>query len=678
MPTRSRINSTAIGRRPFLAGLAVTTAAASTAAIANSGVVGSGLRLLETPAPGPVDVHLASQALSDAAAVVVDDAAMATRGLIEALHPNRGLVKELRHDREFSMFALTWREAPEVTAFFRAERPDGTWSEWFAADAQNAPGEEGNGLLGTEPVYVGRTTAVQVSTFGLNVFGESLEDLIDVVKRAGAGDFAGLADLLGPVALHDVQGVFIDGGVTPEGIEPVAEDSDVTGMPRVITRAGWGADESSRGSATYDSDFRATCVHHTAGANNYSQAESAGIVRGIYKYHTVTRGWKDIGYNALVDKYGNIYEGRYGGLTKNVQGAHAGGFNTGTFGISMMGDYSTVHPTTAMINSVGSMIGWRMKVGGVKPIGKTTFTAGGHSTSNWSRGQQVTLDNIFAHREVAYTTCPGNAGFAQMDRIRQLAQSKFDGLSGGVITNERPDGATDIRADLPNDRNAAAGDTIGGDTIGGDTGSDISSLIDGLELPPEAIAAIPGLQAMAQGEQVDTFSGGRSILAASLGLAGAPGLGNDAESVLGAVGRNADQGPALADVPVQVPPATTRDGEDEFAVEWRAVTDEYGDVLGQPVTGVQQGATVPNETGEADPVRYVKFERGIIVSSLATGTHAIWEEVAEAWAKQGFEIGRLGAPTTTQAPNWGADRADFQGGSITRDGVTRAVNVAYA
>ncbi|HHT31830.1 MAG TPA: hypothetical protein GX015_04695, partial [Corynebacterium sp.] len=122
----------------------------------------------------------------------------------------------------------------------------------------------------------------------------------------------------------------------------------------------------------------------------------------------------------------------------------------------------------------------------------------------------------------------------------------------------------------------------------------------------------------------------------------------------------------------------TRDGEDEFAVEWRAVTDEYGDVLGQPVTGVQQGATVPNETGEADPVRYVKFERGIIVSSLATGTHAIWEEVAEAWAKQGFEIGRLGAPTTTQAPNWGADRADFQGGSITRDGVTRAVNVAYA
>ena len=664
MPTRSRINSTAIGRRPFLAGLAVTTAAASTAAIANSGVVGSGLRLLETPAAGPVDVHLASQALSDAAAVLVDDAAIATRGLIEALHPNRGLVKELRHDREFSMFALTWREAPEVTAFFRAERPDGSWSEWFAADAQNAPGEQGNGLLGTEPVYVGRTTAVQVSTFGLNVFGESLEDLVDVVKRAGAGDFAGLADLLGPVALHDVQGVFIDGGVTPEGIEPVADDSDVTGMPRVITRAGWGADESIRSqNPTYDEKLVAATVHHTAGANNYSQAEAAGIVRGIYKYHTAVLGWGDIGYNALVDKYGNIYEGRYGGLTKNVQGAHAGGFNKGTFGISMMGDYSTAHPTPAMINSVGAMIGWRMRIAGLDPSGKATLTSQGYKTAKYGAGQQATLPSIFAHRDVGDTTCPGAAGYAQMDRIRSIAAQKSSGLGDGLIVNEGPDGATDIRADLP----------------GAIADGDLGSIIDGLDIPPEAIAAIPGLQAMAQGgQQADTFSGGRSILAASLGLAGAPGLGNDAESVLGAVGRNADQGPALADVPVQVPPTTTRDGDDEFAAEWRAVTDEYGDVLGQPVTGVQQGATVPNQTGEADPVRYVKFERGIIVSTLATGTHAIWEEVAETWAKQGFEIGRLGAPTTTQAPNWGADRVDFQGGSITRDGITRAVNVAYA
>ncbi|MFD5868470.1 N-acetylmuramoyl-L-alanine amidase [Corynebacterium sp. NPDC060344] len=670
MPTRSRINSTAIGRRPFLAGLAVTTAAASTAAIANSGIVGSGLRLLENPAPGPVDVHMATSALSDAAAVLVDDAALATRGLVEALHPNRGLVKELRHDREFSMFALTWRDAPPVTAFFRAERPDGSWSEWFAADAHDVAGGSGGALMGTEPVYIGRTTAVQVSTIGLNIFGENLDELIGVVKQAGAGDFTGLADLLGPVSLHDVQGVFIDGGLTPEGIEPVANDSDITGMPRVITRAGWGADESIRGNGpSYDDKLLAATVHHTAGANNYSQAEAAGIVRGIYKYHTQILGWGDVGYNALVDKFGNIYEGRYGGLTKNVQGAHAGGFNKGTFGISMMGDYSTAHPTQAMINSVGAMVGWRMRIAGLNPSGQATLTSQGYRSARFGAGQSTTLPSIFAHRDVGDTTCPGNAGYAQMDRIRAIASQKAAGLGDGIITNEFPDGGTDIRADLP--------DAIAGRDVS-DIAADLGSAMEDLDIPPEAIAAIPGLQAMAQGEQASTFSGGRSILAASLGLAGAPGLGNDAESVLGAVGRGADQGPTLAEIPVQAPPTTTYEGDDEFAAEWRAVTDAWGDVLGQPVTGVQQGATVPNDTGEADPVRYVKFERGVIVSSMATGTHAIWEEIADAWAKQGFEIGKLGAPTTTQAPNWGADRADFQGGSVSRDGITRAVNVTFA
>ncbi|WP_295628100.1 N-acetylmuramoyl-L-alanine amidase [uncultured Corynebacterium sp.] len=669
MPTRSRINPTAIGRRPFLAGLAVTTAAASTVALANTGIVGSGLRLLETPAPGPVDVHLATETLADATAVLVDDAAVATNGLIEALHPNRGLVKELRHDREFSMFALTWRDAPNVTAFFRAERPDGTWSEWFAADALNAAGADGNGRMGTEPVYVGRTTAVQVSTIGLNVFGESLDDLVGIVQRAGVGDFSGLADLVGPVSLHDVEGVFIDGGVQPEGIEPIANESDVTGMPRVITRAGWGADESIRGSGpTVDAKLVAATVHHTAGANNYSQAEAPGIVRGIYKYHTQTLGWGDVGYNALVDKYGNIYEGRYGGLTNNVQGAHAGGFNKGTFGISMMGDYSSAHPTQAMINSVGAMIGWRLRIAGVNPSGKATLVSQGYRSAKFGAGESANLPTIFAHRDVGDTTCPGAAGYAQMDRIRAIAAQKSTGLGAGIIDNERPDGGTDIRADLP-----TIGDRNVEDIVG-----DLGSMMEDFEIPPEAAGAIPGLLAGGDGATAETFSGGRSILAASLGLAGAPGLGNDAGSVLGAVGRNPDQGPTLAEVPVQVPPSTTIDGDDEFAAEWRAVTDAYGDVLGQPVTGVQQGATVPNDTTEADPVRYVKFERGMIVTSMATGTHAIWEEIADAWAKQGFEIGPLGAPTTTQAPNWGADRADFQGGSISRDGVTRAVEVTHA
>ena len=77
----------------------------------------------------------------------------------------------------------------------------------------------------------------------------------------------------------------------------------------------------------YDNGVRAGVVHHTAGSNDYAPQDSAGIVRSIYEYHTRTLGWCDIAYNALVDKYGQVFEGRAGGMDRPVEGSHTGGFN---------------------------------------------------------------------------------------------------------------------------------------------------------------------------------------------------------------------------------------------------------------------------------------------------------------------------------------------------------------
>ncbi|MBI2941017.1 MAG: N-acetylmuramoyl-L-alanine amidase, partial [Chloroflexi bacterium] len=132
----------------------------------------------------------------------------------------------------------------------------------------------------------------------------------------------------------------------------------------VISRAGWGADESYRFTATgierWPRDYRVVqkvVVHHTDTSTGGN--DPAAIVRAIYYYHAVTRGWDDIGYNFLIDWRGNIYEGRYGG--RGVVGGHALGFNYGSLGIGCIGNYANSGEAvpTAMKQSIARLIAWK-------------------------------------------------------------------------------------------------------------------------------------------------------------------------------------------------------------------------------------------------------------------------------------------------------------------------------
>ena len=114
------------------------------------------------------------------------------------------------------------------------------------------------------------------------------------------------------------------------------------GSPAIVPRSGWSADEKIRRSTpSFASVIRLAVVHHTAGANGYTAAQSPAIVRAIELYHVKGNGWNDIGYNFLVDRFGTVFEGRFGGIERNVVGAHAEGFNTGSVGVAVMGEYSS-------------------------------------------------------------------------------------------------------------------------------------------------------------------------------------------------------------------------------------------------------------------------------------------------------------------------------------------------
>ncbi|MGW5573007.1 N-acetylmuramoyl-L-alanine amidase [Nocardia thailandica] len=333
-------------------------------------------------------------------------------------------VKEITQETPFSMVALKARDLLNTSTQIRARQSDGNWGPWYSADPVDTRADDKTPVgdtTGTEPIYVGETTAVQM-----------LVTRKPTAVNAGNDDPAHLAQSLEAVLITPGRAA-ID-----SALDQVAAALP-GGGPKVITRAQWGADESIRcEEPTYDDGLGGITVHHTAGRNDYTRAESAGIVRAIYAYHAETLGWCDIGYNALVDKYGQIFEGRYGGLDRPVQGAHAGGFNENTAGVAIMGNYEEEEPTDASLNAVGKFIGWRAKLAGLDPEGHTTMISEGTEFTPYAQGEQVDLPVVFAHRDVGNTSCPGDAAYAKLDRIRAIAAGSGTEYSSPATPSNAP------------------------------------------------------------------------------------------------------------------------------------------------------------------------------------------------------------------------------------------------
>ena len=364
-------------------------------------------------------------------------------------------VKEITRDSPFSMVALAARDVAATDALIRSQHEDGSWSPWTATDpiesSRTDTASDARG--GTEPIYVGLTRAVQVLLTPRPGPVPALAGAEAPVPAAAPAPVeVPVAAPQGPVPdlgyipasssrpLHaqepaaaltdDVTAVLINpgSGAADAYLSDVASPIGGNG-PKVITRAQWGADESLRcDEPTYDDSLGGATVHHTAGSNDYSKAESAEIVRAIYAYHARTLGWCDVGYNVIVDRYGQIFEGRAGGLDRPVQGAHAGGFNENTVGIAMMGDFSSVTPPQAALDAVGKFLGWRLAKAGLDPKGRTTMYSEGTSFTSYPQGAAVDLPIIFAHRDVGNTSCPGDAGYAQMNKIRDIAAAAAAGV----------------------------------------------------------------------------------------------------------------------------------------------------------------------------------------------------------------------------------------------------------
>ena len=251
--------------------------------------------------------------------------------------------------------------------------------------------------------------------------------------------------------------------------------------PTVRSRKDWGADEKLGDTdPAIASEATAAVVHHTDGQNDYDAEDVPAILRGIHTFHVEGRGWDDVGYNMFADSYGRLWEGRAGGLDKAVVGAHAAGYNTGTFGISALGSYGSKAPPQKTLDAVSGAIAWKLSLSGTSADAKTTISGD-------------TIRTVVGHRDVGETSCPGGAFYEKLGGVRSTAVEIQEGKRSVDPQDEKADDkkkdekAKDEKSGNAKDDKAKADDKKADDKKGGDGSGDddlgggVQDLMPGVE-----------------------------------------------------------------------------------------------------------------------------------------------------------------------------------------------------
>ena len=211
---------------------------------------------------------------------------------------------------------------------------------------------------------------------------------------------AGLAVSLG--------GALGSGPAAAEAAEAAAARAH-TDSPLVIRpRSDWGADLPPTGELERE-EVRFLLVHHTASANDYGPDEVVTKLRAWFGYHTSPdKGWPDLAYNFMVDRFGVVWEGRTGSLAGPVRAAATGGSQGFAQLACFIGEFTASPPTEAARSSMLrllAMLADRYAVD-TSPGAKVSFTSRG--SNRWPAGADVTTSTIAGHRDMSMTACPGD------------------------------------------------------------------------------------------------------------------------------------------------------------------------------------------------------------------------------------------------------------------------------
>ncbi|GAB4011549.1 N-acetylmuramoyl-L-alanine amidase [Nocardioides ultimimeridianus] len=368
--------------RRHLLGLAGAAAAAPSLALLTSG----GRRA--DALPGRAGDRLVLRPDSDGVTAALDVPVSMVPGRAV---PNAPLRTGILHASQFSALGVTW-SGGHGTVRVRTRTAGGGWTGWRALggihDRPDADSAEAQATpRGTSLAWVGSSDALQ-----LEISGAPQSPVLSLIDPG---------ELPAPTEAREREVVARYRGL----------------VPPLHSRRDWGANPKLlNGTIERVTSIRQVHVHHTDNANDYTRGDVPAMIRSIYRYHTQTMGWSDIGYNFLVDKFGRMWVGRSGSTTKMARGAHTLGFNHCSVGVAVLGNFQAGQPNELIYSGIAGIAAWKLTNWRRNPHGRIWVTSTG--SDKFRAGRRVQLPVIDGHRDTNDTDCPGQHLYAHLDRIR--------------------------------------------------------------------------------------------------------------------------------------------------------------------------------------------------------------------------------------------------------------------
>jgi len=565
-----------------------------------------------------------------------------------------------------------------ITAELRFSKDGSNWGDWqpVPVDAQERPDKLTDTISADETfgqlvfTDAGRYYQYRLS-LSANAGGESPE-----ITRVTASyiDSKGLSE--SPLSLAYLSRV-------PGMIMAFLTPSRGEATPAIITRAQWGANEALMTWPHEYAPVKKEILHHTVTSN--SDQDPAATVRAIYYDHAVTRQFGDIGYNYLIDQQGRIYEGRSGG--PGVIGGHALGWNTGSVGISALGNFEVVDLNASSYAAFVDLMTSLAVTNNIDPNGSDYFV---HYSGSTPVGGYPA--NILGHRDTYATACPGEYLYRHLNGSSGYAQFRADIAAGfnphPILTpflekwnalGGAPGGATGDAYDIPGGK---AQNFASGRLIFDSASSNVYWVVGGILAEYDTVGGSGGFLGMPTSDEyaygvgrAHDFAGGKiyyssitgahyvmgAILSKYLAVGGPDRLGfpvadeTDAPGVTGAREQDFQVGRIYWDV------------DHGAHMIYGSVMGKYLEKGGPAVMGIPT-SDEHDVTGVAG-ARQSDFASGwFIYWSAATGPHSLMGDFVTELTEWGGPAGYLGLPTSDAVGVPTGFSQDFEHGIITRDG----------